>query len=99
MPADMCRTFDGPVSCFLFFKTTFVSNPLFHFTPLVFSRCYPQDFFPPLPKGDPACTAFTIPVCIDRLGEPDTVLETEGLVGEGSNRAYIDDVSNEIIVE
>ena len=95
----MCGTFNGPVCCFLFFKTTLIANPLFHFTPLVLSCCYTQNLFAALPKRNLARAALTIPVRIDGLGEPNTVFETKGLVGEGPNRANIDDVSNEIIVQ
>src|SRR5437016_2407016 len=81
------RSFDDPVTHFLFFKTAFITyepwlsrRQVFDFTPLILFGSHSQDFVTAHPQANFAATFRTIPMRINGLSEPYSILEPESSV-------------------
>src|SRR4051794_11659474 len=105
MTINTSGPFNRPVTQFLFIKAAGIADPArlaiiaLHFTPFIFPGCDPQHFITTIPERDLTTAGRAIPMRIDWFGKPDTVFETECPVCQCSDRAYIDHISTEIIID
>src|SRR5882757_7376373 len=95
---DLGRTFQLPVGSFFLFEAAFITDPVFHFPPLVLAGRDTEYLVSPVPQRHfpVALRVVAIAVGIYRLEEPDPVLKPEGLVRQGSYRAYVDDIAYKV---
>src|SRR5437763_10489212 len=99
MTIQLRRAIDDPVGNFLLFEAAFITDPVFHFTPLIFSCGYAQNVIAAHPQSYLTLAGWAIPVCIHRLGKPYTILKAKGSVGKRPHRTYIDDIAYKFVVE
>src|SRR5688572_2266054 len=105
MPVDLCWTLYHPVIDMFFIKAAGIADPsrftiiTLHFVPGIFSCGYTQHLVAPVPEDHFTTAGRAITMRIYRPGEPYPVLEAECSVGQGPNRAYIDHISTEIIID
>src|SRR5688500_3488055 len=64
MTAHFRRTIYHPITCFLFLETAFVTDPVLHFTPLVFARRNAKHLISTVPQRNLARTFGAIAVRI-----------------------------------
>src|SRR5690554_8037822 len=73
-------SFNYPIFYLFMVETTFVTNEFIYFVVFVFSACHSLNFVAEHPKRSFSATFITISVSIKRLIEPNSRLETEGLI-------------------
>jgi hypothetical protein len=74
-------------------KATIVTNKFLEFAIFILSAGYTKHIITPHPKNYITGTFRTIPMSINRLGEPNPVTESEVFVGKSSYRANINHVT------
>jgi hypothetical protein len=84
VPVHPGRAFNHPVTDLLLLEATGIADPVFHFTPLVFTTGDAEHFIPTLPECNLTLAGRTVTMRINGLGEPYPVLEPESLVRQGS---------------
>src|SRR5579862_2148324 len=80
MSINFCWPFNDPIAGLLGFKSTFITYPVLHFTPLILSGCYTKDFISAVPERGFPLAFRTISVGVDRIQKPDSVFETKCFV-------------------
>src|ERR1044072_540338 len=99
MTAYFSWAFNYPVACFLFLETAFVTDPVLHFAPLVFTTGNANHFIATAPQGYFTATFRTAAMCIFGFQEPYTVFEPEGLIGQCTYRTNVNNVTYKVVIE
>jgi hypothetical protein len=95
----MGRAFNYPVGGILGFKPAFIANPVFYLTPFILSCGYPVYLITPAPERGLTFAFGAVPVGIYGFEKPYPVLKPEGLVGKCPNGAYVNHISDKIVIE
>jgi hypothetical protein len=86
------RPFYDPLVGIIVMKATIVTNKFLEFAIFILSAGYTKHIIAPHPKNYVTGTFRTIPVSINRLGEPNPVTESEVFVCKRTYGTYINHI-------
>src|SRR5690349_12257598 len=99
MTVNLRRTFYYPVFCFFFVEATFITDPIFHFAPLVFTCGYTEYLIASHPQTNFAAASRTIAMRIYCFGKPYAIFETECFICQCTYRAYIYHITDKFVIQ
>src|SRR5690606_36184441 len=97
-PLDRTWPFNDPVRRSLLFKTARIADKLFNLAVFVLPCCHPQHFVALIPQSHFATARRAVTMRLDRLSEPNPVLETKRLICQRTDRTNIDHVARELVI-
>lgn len=101
MPVHLGRSFYRPVPGSLLLKPTFITDPILHLAPLVLTGRHTEHLLTPVPQRDLAGTFRMAAIAMRIYGveEPYAVLEPECFIRQGADRAHVDDIPYEVVLQ